>query len=237
MAYTKNKDPWAASDLVTIAIMDNFETIYAESSSYLSSHTHDGSYYTKSEMEAAFWYSGNDGSGSGSDADLIYKSTGNLHAASFSGLGVATGLIVLWYGSVASIPAGWHLCDGTGGTIDLRGRFVVGAGTGSDYSVGNTGGSATFTAAGTLTVNNHTLTVDEIPSHRHPYTDRKNGQNGWSGAGTYTCRKNAATISGTTASNGSGNEHGHSAAEGTGFTGDAVACLPYYYALAYIQKV
>ncbi len=34
---------------------------------------------------------------------------------------------MLWYGSVATIPSGWHECDGTMGTPDLRDRFVRGA--------------------------------------------------------------------------------------------------------------
>jgi hypothetical protein len=38
-----------------------------------------------------------------------------------------SGAILLWYGSVASIPSGWHLCDGMNGTPDLRDRFIVGA--------------------------------------------------------------------------------------------------------------
>lgn len=38
------------------------------------------------------------------------------------------GMIMLWYGSVASIPSGWHLCDGSAGTIDLRNKFVPCAG-------------------------------------------------------------------------------------------------------------
>ena len=35
--------------------------------------------------------------------------------------------IIIWSGSVATIPDGWQLCDGTGGTPDLRDRFVMGA--------------------------------------------------------------------------------------------------------------
>ena len=35
------------------------------------------------------------------------------------------GMIILWSGSIASIPTGWHLCDGTTGTPDLRNRFIV----------------------------------------------------------------------------------------------------------------
>jgi len=48
------------------------------------------------------------------------------------------GMIILWHGSIVSIPAGWHLCDGSVGTPDLRDRFVVGAGT--TYDVDDTGG-------------------------------------------------------------------------------------------------
>ena len=50
------------------------------------------------------------------------------------------GTIVLWSGSIGSIPAGWVLCNGNNGTPDLRNRFVVGAG--STYSVDASGGSA-----------------------------------------------------------------------------------------------
>lgn len=236
MSYTKNHDPWSAGDTLTTAILDNFETIYAEASSYLSSHTHDDIYYTKSEMESTFFYAGNDGDGSGSDADLLYKSTGNLHASSFSGLGVPTGLVILWYGSVATIPSGWHLCDGASGTIDLRGKFPVGAGTGSSYSVGDTGGSATFTVSGTITISSHSLTIAEMGSHRHPFLDAyaPAAGNVYSGS---SASSPAVYSSGTTASNGSGTAHGHSAAEGTDFTGDAVDSLPFARALCYIQKI
>lgn len=50
------------------------------------------------------------------------------------------GAIILWSGSVASIPAGWVLCNGSSGTPDLRDRFVVGAG--SSYAVGASGGAS-----------------------------------------------------------------------------------------------
>jgi len=34
---------------------------------------------------------------------------------------------MLWYGSIATIPSGWHLCDGTMGTPNLKSKFVMGA--------------------------------------------------------------------------------------------------------------
>lgn len=55
---------------------------------------------------------------------------------------VPSGVIVMWSGSVASIPAGWVLCNGANGTPDLRDRFIMGAG--SSYNPGQTGGQATI---------------------------------------------------------------------------------------------
>jgi microcystin-dependent protein len=69
-----------------------------------------------------------------------------------------TGIICLWYGSTASIPAGWHLCDGTSGTIDLRDKFIVCAGL--SYAVGATGGAATYS-----------LSVAQMPAHNHGVND------------------------------------------------------------------
>lgn len=51
-----------------------------------------------------------------------------------------SGMILLWSGSAESIPDGWHLCDGTEGTPDLRERFIMGAGT---TDPGTTGGTST----------------------------------------------------------------------------------------------
>jgi len=36
-------------------------------------------------------------------------------------------MIMLWHGTIADIPEGWHLCDGQMGTLDLRDKFIVGA--------------------------------------------------------------------------------------------------------------
>jgi len=43
------------------------------------------------------------------------------------GLVVLNGIIVMWSGAIVDIPVGWHLCDGTEGTPDMRNRFAFGA--------------------------------------------------------------------------------------------------------------
>ena len=62
------------------------------------------------------------------------------------GSGVPNGAIIMWSGTVATIPDGFSLCDGSNNTPDLRHRFVIGAG--STYAVGATGGSSTTTKVG-----------------------------------------------------------------------------------------
>jgi hypothetical protein len=60
-------------------------------------------------------------------SDRLYS-----HIGSVNSFVVATphaddkrGMIKWWFGSVANIPAGWALCDGDNGTIDLSGRFIL----------------------------------------------------------------------------------------------------------------
>lgn len=62
---------------------------------------------------------------------------------------LASGVIVLWSGSIATIPAGFVLCDGSNGSPDLRDKFLVGAG--STYAVDAQGGAVNH---------NHTFTSD-----------------------------------------------------------------------------
>lgn len=71
------------------------------------------------------------------DIDNIETSIANFSA-------IPIGCIVMWGGSVGSIPTGWRLCDGTNNTPDLRDRFVIGARSDS-------GGAATTFVTGTDT--------------------------------------------------------------------------------------
>ena len=78
----------------------------------------------------------------GADKTITFPTeTGTLALVSQLTSSFPSGGIIMWSGAENAIPSGWVLCDGTSNTPDLRNRFVVGAGTGSIYSVGDTGGS------------------------------------------------------------------------------------------------
>lgn len=62
-------------------------------------------------------------------------------------------MILMWSGSIATIPSGFHLCDGTTGTPDLRDRFIAGAGT--TYVPGANGGALAHTHPFTGDGHNH----------------------------------------------------------------------------------
>jgi len=143
------------------------------------------------------------------------------------------GVIVLWSGSIGSIPAGWVLCNGSNGTPDLRNRFIVGAG--STYAVDATGGSAD------AIVVSHTHSATSVvtdPGHFHTTTwsninDFNQGAATPPGAeanpddntGTFTINTDSKTTGITVATT--------NASAGTSGTN---ANLPPYYALCYIMK-
>ena len=137
--------------------------------------------------------------------------TGALPAIDGSALtgivSIPAGVIVMWSGSIASIPSGWVICNGSNGTPDLRDRFIVGAG--NNYSVGDTGGADSVT-----------LTTDQIPSHSHVYTRTAAPSGGQDQAGSGSGDAVNQSNQNTTSTGG----------------GQAHENRPPYYALAYIMK-
>jgi microcystin-dependent protein len=141
--------------------------------------------------------------------------------------GFPSGGIIMWNGSVASIPAGWVLCNGSSGTPDLRDRFVVGAG--STYAVNATGGSANAT----LVSHDHTFsaTTSNVGDHNHSLVGSSSGSGG---SGAFENR--APTGSKQTGDAGS---HDHTVSGTTSSQGSSAtnANLPPYFALCYIMKL
>ena len=146
-----------------------------------------------------------------------------LQSASATTSPFVTGMIILWSGSIGSIPTGFVLCDGTNSTPDLRDRFIVGAG--STYAVNATGGSADAV----VVTHNHTITD---PGHFHPPPTGGNGYWGTNFTGVATGSPGGA--SSPYAVN-TGNAVTSISLASAGVSGTN-ANLPPYYALAYIMK-
>lgn len=158
---------------------------------------------------------------------------------------VPTGGIIMWSGSIASIPATWALCDGTSGTPDLRDRFIAGAG--GTYAPNTTGGA-----------NSVTLTMGQMPSHTHTgstdtasLTGTFESRRVLSGADLLTAATGIASSSNGPDSNTVepnsdtrarnritiNASHSHAVTVGAAGSGQSHENRPPYYALAYIMKL
>lgn len=157
--------------------------------------------------------------------DNIYGILGTIPTSSST---VPSGMILLWSGSVGSIPSGYYLCDGSNGTPDLRNRFLVGAG--DAYAVNATGGSAD------AIVVSHTHTATSVVTdagHNHTVTvSNQSSQNGTVSGGGSLPATGGATLTTSTATTGVTVATTNST---TGTSGTN-ANLPPYYALCYIMK-
>jgi hypothetical protein len=136
---------------------------------------------------------------------------------------IPSGCIVMWSGSVASIPSGWYLCNGSNSTPDLRNRFIVGAG--STYAVGATGGSAD------AIVVSHTHTATDSGHTHSVAVPATAGADGGGGAIVDGTPAGATTVVNVT----SGSTSASISVSTTGSSGTN-ANLPPYYALCYIMK-
>lgn len=177
---------------------------------------------------------------SGSPVELRLTAQSILDAITIA---LPRGIITMWAGAADNVPSGWHLCDGSDDTPDLRNMFIVGAG--SSYSPGNTGGSqnmspaVTVNAAGTgVQVGYHTLTEAEIPSHSHRMQNMqyKGNPDDWYD-GSVVMSGGNDLWSGAT---GGGQGHNHPIIDnGHAHTAQVVSFdnRPPYYALAYIMKL
>ena len=76
---------------------------------------------------------------------------------------IPVGGIIMWSGTIASIPSNWSLCNGSNGTPDLRNTFVIGAHSDSSGAKTTVTGSATASGGSKdATLVSHEHTTDSI---------------------------------------------------------------------------
>jgi hypothetical protein len=157
--------------------------------------------------------------------------------------------ILLWDSSRAT-PAGWQDCDGTNGSVDMRGFFPVGMNSAdSDFIAGASGGSKQHTHgaiasassgshAHDITVNGTSLTIAQMPAHSHSWTLGNSDSNaGLSANGS------SAGPSASSTSQGSGDPHDHTATSDThaghthSTTIPAITAMPPFKVLKFIQRI
>lgn len=175
--------------------------------------------------------------------------------------GLPLGAIIMWAGIIDDIPTTFALCDGDNGTPDLQNKFIVAAGPvrpahdigGNDSHSHGSSSDPSGAHSHSLTIEDHELTLAELPTHDHPNgvvdnlaTHFNHGTVAASPAGTRRVDGSggAANLEGLTGETGSGAGHTHTgstADEGGAHTHDLAVSteenIPVYYALCFIMKV
>lgn len=160
-----------------------------------------------------------------------------------TGSGVLSGTILAFSGNFSggypidkttgNADTTWHLCDGTNGTPDLRGRFILGA---SDaHVVGSTGGEE---ATG--------LSIDNFPPHSFSGTTSTDGEHthtvyGGDGEVNHTniegFEVNSHLWEANNKQTSAAGAHHHTFTTNTLGSGVKHNNMPPYYTLSYIMKL
>lgn len=160
---------WDAITLLSGKNLNLTTTQYACAKSFTDVHNHDSAYYTETQIAAKCFSD----AGIQPDADMIDGKHWDEIIIDF----LPVGFICFWEGSRATIPTGWHECDGS--TVDgldlpdVRDHIPLGAG--AVHAALSTGGSATITnCIVTSALGSYVLTIDELPIHYHKWMDTYN---------------------------------------------------------------
>jgi len=164
----------------------------------------------------------------------LLTSNGTTWASTAAPTAFVTGMILMWSGTIATIPSGFLLCNGSNSTPDLRDRFIIGA-------TADSGGAAKTNITGTpsqtggskdasLPSHTHTATVTDA-GHNHTVVAANQGsQNGSVSGGGSMPTTSGATLTTSTATT------GITVANSTEGVSATNANLVPYYALAFIMK-
>lgn len=161
------------------------------------------------------------------------------------------GMIMMFSGT--TIPQGWALCDGSNGTPNLIARFILAGNTAGEHTstvVSGSSGSQGFSVmtAGSnanISVNNHALTIAEIPAHTHEIYDHNGNlmkkdsmtcnETGDVGIPAVFNESSNSTSAITFQSAGGGGGHTHALTQ-SNHSHDTSVVVPYY-VLMFIMKI
>ena len=169
----------------------------------------------------------------------------------------------MWSGALGAIPAGFHLCDGAGGTLDLRDQFIIGPSPDIGLNQGDSDPGCDYGAIDLAHTHDFSATQIYDTDHFHDFTSDGLDSGGGavdsgnaptavydnSGAHTHAMATFADQHVHPTYSG----EHNHTGAWDhadcdeariddsivwqQGEPGPLQLGLPYYYALAFIQRI
>jgi microcystin-dependent protein len=154
-----------------------------------------------------------------------------------NGTNYILGQIVMWSGTIDTIPTGWVLCDGTNGTIDLRGKFILsGISAVSKQSQNTIYNNNTASNGLTIRYNGdqggestHSIIIDELPNHTHSLVSGAlNIRGGRMSNDGWTSGTHGSFYDGITQT---------SFNNGVGDNGVPHENMPPYYALFFIQRL
>ena len=160
---------------------------------------------------------------------------------------IPAGIISMWSGTIATIPLGWLLCDGTSGTPDLRDKFIIGATADSSGAKTNVTGSYTQTGGSkdaivvshshTISGHQHYVTTNGVQGNQSLSNSNYVAYDTRVSGGVFSNENFEYVLGGTS----SGANAGLTSSSGTqtssteGSSGTN-ANLPPYFALAFIMK-
>lgn len=172
------------------------------------------------------------------------------------------GMVMMFAGTATEIPKGWALCDGSPGTPNLIDRFILGSKpadsgkfnsatlTGSENTKVYSTESSSETVFGTISIENTTLGVNQIPSHYHiggmPYYNASHNNYGRVVVGGDISINDtndsffitdSAPLGPYTSGTGGGEGHTHTGTLSTTAHKHKTDVIPPYYTLAFIIKL
>lgn len=183
--------------------------------------------------------------------DVAIQLVANQSFTSLLGASIPVGVIVMWAGNPNDIPKDWALCDGTSGTPDLRGRFILASGTAVPEQE-KTGGGQFVLQEANIPSHNHTINhthghkLSVSPeSHNHAYSRTRtdivgnnyegasleagNARGLWTGDSVTTGSTDLKIAGGITEYQGKSGEAGRHPPV-------PIDVIPKYYQLAFIMK-